>query len=160
MTRYVAGQIKFPGWKQNNKKKVYDAIVASGANGITASDVARATGIGSKNVSSIIHGLKKDGYVAVKGASQSAPPPRNPASNSVPPPRPAGNTANEMLLNILPNLEAALVKKAKESGLTPDMEDAFATYRKCTALAMRPGTAGEGNAALKQALRRIIDLVF
>jgi hypothetical protein len=79
--------------------------------------------------------------------------------NSVPPP-PKPRTLEDINLEALAALEAAVIAKAKKRGVTPEMEKAFKTFQNIKARVLRPGTPGEAEAATNVALKKIIDLVF
>jgi hypothetical protein len=65
-----------------------------------------------------------------------------------------------MLLAALAKLEDALVAKADEGGINPDMERVFERYQKIKALALHPTTgAMEQRAALRAALVEAIRMV-
>jgi hypothetical protein len=81
------------------------------------------------------------------------------ATCSAPPP-PKPKTLEDINLEALASLEAAVVAKAQKRGVTPEMEKAFKTFQNIKARVLRPGTPGEGEAAINVALKRIIDLVF
>jgi hypothetical protein len=57
-------------------------------------------------------------------------------------------------------LENALVTKARECGITSDMERAFVRYQKIKALALRPTTDGEAQTALRTAVIELVKLVY
>lgn len=81
------------------------------------------------------------------------------AGASIPPP-PKPKTVEDLNLEALATLEAALLARARRSGITPEMEKGFKTFQNIKARVLRPGTPGEGEAATNVALKRIIDLVF
>lgn len=85
-----------------------------------------------------------------------APPP--PAAAAAPPPKPKGY--GELCLESLVVLEAALIAKAKERGLTEEMKTAFKTYQGIKARVLRPGTPAEGEVATSIAIQRLVKLVF
>lgn len=62
-------------------------------------------------------------------------------------------------LAVLVACERAIVDNAATT-LTPELEAAFEKYQKLKALALAGGTAGEGRAALKQALLAAIKLAI
>lgn len=109
-----------------------------------------------------------DPYVAMHvdrtGAAQQAAPAPDPhrshgAGNAVPPP-PKPPTLEEVNLEALVKLEAAVIFKAQRKGITPELEKAFKTFQGLKARVLRPGTEAEGEVAVKVALKRVIDLVY
>jgi len=81
-----------------------------------------------------------------------------PTTQAAPPPKPKGY--GELCLDSLVVLEAALVAKARERGLTEEMKTAFKTYQGIKARVLRPGTAAEGEVATSLAIQRLVKLVF
>lgn len=82
-----------------------------------------------------------------------------PSGGAVPPP-PKPKTTQDLDLEALAALEAAMIARAKLRGITPAMEKAFKTFQNIKARVLRPGTPGEGEAATNVALKKIVDLVF
>lgn len=82
----------------------------------------------------------------------------NPVQSTGPAPRPS--TPTEATLDALLALENALVTRARKSGITPEMEKAFQKYQKCKALGLHPQTDGEGRAAIRMAVKALVELVF
>lgn len=80
-------------------------------------------------------------------------------NHTVPPP-PKPKTTQDLDLEALASLEAALLGRARARGVTPEMKKAFATFNNIKARVLRPGTPGEGEAATCVSLKRIIDMVF
>ncbi len=60
----------------------------------------------------------------------------------------------------LAKLEDALVAKATEQGITPEMGTAFERFQKIKARALAPGTPGEGAVALRMATIELVKLVY
>jgi hypothetical protein len=81
-----------------------------------------------------------------------------PTPTAAPPPKP--KTSTDLSLEALVVLEAAVVARAREKGVTPEMEKAFKTFQGVKARVLRPGTVGEGEVATAVALKRIIDMVY
>ena len=80
---------------------------------------------------------------------------------AVPPP-PLPKSFEDVALESLVLLEAALVLKVRRDRtmLTPDFEKQLKTFQGIKARVLRPGTAGEGEVATSIALQRIIKMVF
>ena len=80
---------------------------------------------------------------------------------AVPPP-PMPKTFEDVALESLVLLEAALILKVQRDRktLTPDFEKQFKTFQGIKARVLRPGTLGEGEVATSIALQRIIKMVF
>jgi hypothetical protein len=57
-------------------------------------------------------------------------------------------------------MENALVAKAKQFGITPEIEKAFDHYQKLKSVALRPGSDQEGKQALKLAIIAVVKMVF
>lgn len=110
---------------------------------------------------------KAMGYDA--SAHQHVPTPGAPDTSSVPPP-PKPKSQQDLNLEALASLEAALVCKVKpllklnpttrKMELPPDVEKQFKTLQGIKARVLRPGTEAEGEVALPIALKRIIDMVY
>jgi hypothetical protein len=187
---------KYKSGSLTQESRVYDYIRTSGASGgVTAANVAAATGISVKNVAYYINELRKAGHVVAGGRTRSrfsgrrrsayTPPPNagNQSQQSAPPPPPPPPPPNygsayrpappppasprvrvdEANAAALVALEAALVAKRRtltDAGAIAELNDGYEKYTKIKTLALNPGTAGEGNVAMKMALKKIIDLVF
>lgn len=92
----------------------------------------------------------------------------NPHASCPPPPKP--KTSQDLDLEALATLEAALLARVRpkmrmnplthKMELPPDIEKAFKTFQNIKARVLRPGTPGEGEAATNVAIKRIVDLVF
>lgn len=78
--------------------------------------------------------------------------------SAAPPPKVLN--ARDLQLEALVHLEAAVVAKARERGVTPEMEKAFKTFSAIKARVLRPTTVEEGDVSVTMALKRIIDLVY
>lgn len=97
------------------------------------------------------------------------------AGGAVPPP-PKPKSIQDLSLEALSSLEAALIAKSPALGINAqhtkahpahvagckacEVEKAFKTYQNIKARVLRPGTPAEGETATTVALKRIIDLVF
>lgn len=89
-----------------------------------------------------------------------------PPYGSTPPPRrrqafatPKVN-ARTLTFEALAKLEDALVARATERGITPDMATAFERFQKIKARALQPGTPAEGDTALRMGLIELVKLVL
>ena len=138
--------------KTTQKDHVLEAVAKAGPSGITREDVVKQTGVPVKNVSFYLNKLKKAGFVAMKGDANSVSPTMRP---------------RDAAFAALAVLETALVCKAKATGITADMSDAFAKYQKLKALALNPATGGqtgttqaEADVALRLATINLVKLVF
>ncbi len=83
------------------------------------------------------------------------------AAPSAAPPLP--KTAHELKLDALVAMEAAFKRRLAEQPTlqsSAELEKALKTYNGCKAHVLRPGAPNEGFVALKQALKRVVDLVF
>lgn len=131
--------------------QVYIAVHDAGDSGITRSDIIAKTGLKPHTVSFYLSKYKATGHIAVKGEAAGQA-------------KQGGVTANmpfEQARDItLLSLENTLVIKAREKGITDDMRKAFVIYQKAKAHVLGNTDPNEANAALKLALKRIIDAVF
>lgn len=161
-TYKVRTQQGWGGMKLTGKLAVYQAIT-NAQTGISRNDIVTATNLKPHTVSFYLSKFKSQGFVSVKGETGGG------ASHG------GGVTVNmtydEAKVAALLGLENALVIKAKERGITDDMRTAFVVYQKVKAKVLTPsdptasaaeqaGVAIEANAALKLALRKLLDMLF
>lgn len=84
-----------------------------------------------------------------------------PPSHTVPPP-PAPKTTTELKVESVLAFEAALAAGIRDRSVarTTELADALGKLTNIKARILRPGTPGEGDAAVNVALKKLIDLVF
>lgn len=82
-------------------------------------------------------------------------------SGAVPPP-PKPKTAFDTTLEAMVMLEAALVAQVRErkKPMTPELDNAFKQFQNIKQRILRPGTPGEGEAALNVGLQKLVKLVL
>lgn len=159
-TLWVVGSVPFHGkrrysfQKPTQQQAVFAAVEASGKDGITSAGIVAAlaavefdggkVGCGAKNVAFYTNRLKKNLNIVQKGSVSAVAP-----------------TAKfeDAFLTWLEATENLMVSKAREFGVTDEMRGDFATYNKCKALLVRPGTDGEGRAALIASIKRILTII-
>jgi hypothetical protein len=156
---WVVGSVAYTGtrssWrKPTQQQAVYEAVKAAGSDGVTAEQIVAAlastvfdkgTGCSKKNVDYYVNALRKAGYIAEKGAVGSVSPMAK---------------ADDAILAALAGLEAALVARARDLGITEKMKDDYETYQKIKARILRPSTDGEGAAALNVGMQKLVKLVL
>lgn len=157
---WVVGSTPFHGSRRysyqrpTQKQAVYEAVKAAGAAGVTNAGIATAlastqfdkgVGCSLKNVAFYTNHLRKHAHIAEKGTASAVSPAMG---------------ADDALFAALVVLENALVAKAKERGLTEEMRGEYLIYKKCLALALAPGTPGEGRNALAMAIKKILNIVL
>lgn len=93
-------------------------------------------------------------------ANTYAPLPTSKQASVAPPPKPP--SAEELGLQAIVTLEAALVARVREKKLpmTTDLTNAFKTFQNIKARVLRPGTPAEGEVAMNIALQHIVKLAF
>lgn len=89
-----------------------------------------------------------------------APPPQSTAPGNAVPPPPKPKSAQQLALDALVSLEAAVIARAQQKGVTDEMRAAFKQFQNIKARVLRPGTPAEGETATSIALQKIIKLVY
>lgn len=131
--------------KKTQKTATYDAVEASGSRGVTAVEIAQRAAVVLDRVRFYLSELRRGGYIAVKGDPTTVSPTMN---------------AQEAAFAAMLGLENALIARAKEGGVSAEMEKAFVRYNKLKELALRPGTIPEGKVALRLAIVELVKVVF
>lgn len=103
------------------------------------------------NVTVVRHRLRRYHTATCVPQNVTQPPPASPSM-----PKNAIEAAYAALLS----MENALVAKAKQHGITPEIEKSFDRYQKLKAVALRPGSENEGKMALRNAILDIVKMIF
>lgn len=114
------------GWRYQKTQKtdVYDAIVASGANGTTRPEIAKVVNLAPDRISFYLSDLRRAGFIAVKG---------DPTTVS------ASMNAGEAALAAMLGLENAFIAKLKENPLLQkdaELTKSFLRYQKLKEVAL------------------------
>lgn len=165
---YVVGSVNYVGARRHSwqtptqAQRVFEAVKAAGAAGISRADVvaklAIADPVSDKNVSFYINRLMKGGHVVEKGAASA--PVVSPMMK-----------ADEASMAALGALESALVAKLRESGVTDEARASFLRYKKILATAVAVPDASSSPAqveaqrnqsrvALRMAILELVKLVY
>lgn len=147
--KYVATS-QSPPWKRSawagptQKQAVYYAVADAGAEGISRVDISNKVNLAPDRVGFYLSELKRAGLVVLHGA----------------PVDPATLNATDAAFYALGMLENALVARAKESGITVEMERSFLRYQKIKARALGTTFEGEMKVAVRLATIELVKLIF